>query len=184
LSGWVMLCPIMGSVCVGPLVRAPGCVGTGCAQPPLDPASSSTHQSGKNISHAFPTERPALGSARGHTPSPDRGLSAIVRAVHIPRLSCPARRLARERACEGIARKGAFADIVRLRDGPPLSRGRRILKQNQINPSFPRKRRESGNPYGLKAPPSSTSISSHTRKRASRASNATTRARVVQHFSK
>jgi hypothetical protein len=29
---------------------------------------------------------------------------------------------------------------VRFRNGPPLSRGRRILKQNQIIPSFPRKR--------------------------------------------
>jgi hypothetical protein len=33
-----------------------------------------------------------------------------------------------------------FADVVRLRNGPPLSRGRRILKQNQTIPSFPRKR--------------------------------------------
>jgi hypothetical protein len=46
----------------------------------------------------------------------------------------------RFRACEGSARKGAFADIVQLRNGPPLSRGRRILEQNQIIPSFPRKR--------------------------------------------
>jgi len=34
----------------------------------------------------------------------------------------------------------AIAHIVRFRNGPPFSRGRRILKQNQIIPSFPRKR--------------------------------------------
>jgi len=44
-----------------------------------------------------------------------------------------------ERVTEAT-RKTVLADIVPLRDGPPLSRERRILRQNQSIPSFPRKR--------------------------------------------